>query len=219
MKELSRWCGLVVLVAGVLFVLRDIAPGSGGNGGGQRVSWPYADVLPEQYEFAGWEPRFDPPLPRVMGWSPHLAQADEVCVDDADLVSWLRASPGSKPGAGVSMILRGERAAAYLRAAGGAVLTAAPRVLYFVTFPVSHPELYLVVAADEAGCVVNMAGERVPDVAAPGAEFASATYTRESTRLMFKELGLPWPKNRTKRHKPRPRLTYYPTFGTQTVAL
>ncbi len=113
--------------------------------------------------------------------------AERACVDEQDLMSWMRGPPASIPSTEIFMMLRGEHAEVFLQITGGGALATAPRIIYLYHAPDSPNFRVRGVAAaavaDASGCLVKMDGERaqrIPD------GFAGITMT---IRLMCNALA------------------------------
>ncbi len=123
----------------------------------------------------------------------------EVCLDDVDLVTWLREPPYLYPSAMVFLTLSGEQALMFLRLTNGAALATEARVLYLYRFPVGGPDKVVYIAvADEQGCLTTMTGARVASI--PDQGFAGSNNSMEVIYKVLKKIGA----ELSKRHKPRP---------------
>ncbi len=103
--------------------------------------------------------------------------AGEVCVDEQDLIAWMRSPPGAVPSTEIFMMLAGEHAEVFLQLTNGSSLATEPRVLYLYHAPDSLSEVLFAAAAavaDSSGCLIKMDGTRA---ASPTAGFAGITMT------------------------------------------
>lgn len=95
--------------------------------------------------------------------------AEEVCVDDQDLMAWMRSPPDAVPSAVIFMMLKSEHAEMFLQLTQGSFLATEPRVLYLYHAPGNPNQdvraLAAVAVADNAGCLINMKGERIKALA------------------------------------------------------
>ncbi len=96
--------------------------------------------------------------------------AERACVDEQDLIAWMRDPPTPVPSAEIFMMLRGGHAEVFLQITGGSALATEPRVVYLYHAP-TDPNLMrrgaaAAALADASGCLIKMNGERTTSISA-----------------------------------------------------
>lgn len=118
----------------------------------------------------------------------------EVCVDEQDLIGWMRGPPGAIPSTEIFMMLRGGHAEVFLQVTGGSSLAGEPRVIYLYHAP-DDPNAGVrgraaAAVGDASGCFINMSGQRttsIPD------GFAGVTMTiRQMCSALAAAGSRPW---------------------------
>ncbi len=108
----------------------------------------------------------------------YAPSAKEVCVDEQDLIAWMRGPPNPHPSAEIFMMLRGGHAEVFLQITGGSALATEPRVIYMYHAPRAPNRAIRgsasVALADASGCLIKMNGERTTSISAG---FAGQTVT------------------------------------------
>ncbi len=95
-------------------------------------------------------------------------EEERACVDEQDLIAWMRDPPKPIPSTEIFMMLRGGHAEVFLQITGGGALATEPRIVYLYHAP-DDPSARIrgqaaAALADNEGCLIKMNGERATSI-------------------------------------------------------